>query len=88
MQGTEPMTKTLADVQPGDVKPGDRVIWLKTARGGYGYRFQYPATVVRVSGERATIKADHATTDRLRSVLIASLRVIVEQAKEQPCPPN
>lgn len=68
-----------------NVIEGDRVIWLKTARGGYGYTFRIPATVVRVNGERATIRVDAdlvTRTDytRLRSVRLDKLRPVAKES--------
>jgi hypothetical protein len=37
--------------------PGDRVLWTRTPRGGYGYIETVPATVVRATEKRVLIEA-------------------------------
>ena len=38
--------------------PGDKVLYRRTHPGGYGYETTYPATVIKVHGDRATIVID------------------------------
>lgn len=38
--------------------PGQKVSWLHETRGGYGYRWWVPATVVKVGPKRVTIDAE------------------------------
>lgn len=56
--------------------PGQLVDWLYEPRGGYGYRWWVPATVVRVGPKMIVIEANlssggtkrvRVTPDRLRS---------------------
>jgi len=36
---------------------GQEVTWLHAPKGGYGYQFKVPATVVRIGKKRITIDA-------------------------------
>lgn len=65
---------TLKKVTASELRPGQSVIWMKTARGGYGYQFQIRASIVRLTGSKATIRLDEHNS-RLRSVLIENLRI-------------
>lgn len=38
------------------IRPGDRVNWAYTPRGGYGYTQLIAAVVLKTSGKKATIK--------------------------------
>lgn len=39
------------------VNPGDKVTWRHVPRGGYGYIFYVPATVVNATARRVIIDA-------------------------------
>ena len=39
-----------------DLKPGDRVNWLKTERGGYGYTSNTAAVVRKINTKSVTIE--------------------------------
>lgn len=67
-----------------DLWRGLRVEWLHTPRGGYGYTFRVPATVVWVERKRVTIDAQLARggTKRVR-VDPANLRPV---DRLQPAP--
>lgn len=43
------------------MSPGDLVTWTHEPRGGYGYQYAIPATVVRVGAKRVQIEAQTAT---------------------------
>jgi len=56
-------------------QPGEMVEWLFTPRGGYGYSYWVPCTVVKVSKKTITIDAKltnggtkrvHAKPERIR----------------------
>jgi hypothetical protein len=61
--------------QPADFVVGEHVIWSHVPRGGYGYVWSVPATVVRVGRVRVTIDAalDGGGTKRI-VVAASSLR--------------
>lgn len=41
-----------------DLRPGMRVTWNHSPRGGYGYVWPTPATVVRTTRERVTLDVE------------------------------
>ena len=51
----------MGDLLPGEVeawtfRAGDRVIWRRVQRGGYGLITRVPATVVRIGKAKVTIE--------------------------------
>lgn len=55
---------------PSELKVGQKVIWLHETRGGYGYIWRIPATVVRIGKSRVTIEVTRRDGSKvLRSVL-------------------
>ena len=42
---------------PSPFAVGDRVTWMREARGGYGYVMPVPAVVERITRRRVTIRA-------------------------------
>jgi hypothetical protein len=60
---------------PPTFAAGDRVTWMREARGGYGYVMPVPAVVVRVNRVRVTIRARLAAGgSKLVSVTPSRLR--------------
>jgi hypothetical protein len=57
------------------MQPGDRVIWAREARGGYGYVERIPAEVVAVTPSRIRIRAQRKSGETVeRTVRPESLR--------------
>lgn len=42
-----------------EIKPGDRLVWLYTPRGGYGYSYAVDARVVKVGAKKVQIEVPH-----------------------------
>jgi len=46
-------------MQLTDVAPGAQLIWLAVPRGGYGYVFRVPVTVIKVGAARVLVQPQH-----------------------------
>ena len=62
-------------LDPATLSPGDRVIYLHTDRGGYGFVARVPAIVVRVRPKRVIVRvATRDGSERTIPVLALNLR--------------
>jgi hypothetical protein len=68
-------------MDPRDLWRGQRVIWRHVPRGGYGFVLRIPATVVKVTQKRVTIKVESETQPKTVSVDPASLSEMSREAK-------
>jgi hypothetical protein len=53
----KPRSVSVDEAWWNQIKPGDRLTWMYTPRGGWGYSYPVDAEVIKVNAETVSIRA-------------------------------